>query len=139
MANWQPPEDLERLERRLMERPREGPSAALRGRVMARVQATLRRQRSGGWRLFAAAAAGILIWSNLSLSATNATVGTQGPRGTRESVDQTAWQIERLLPDLPYEEARRHAIRYQSASELVPCPRVSARPISDPVLTISPG
>ena len=126
MANWQLPEDLERLEHQLAQRTREEPSAALRGRVLAGVQAALRRQRSGGWRMLAAAAAGVLIWLNLALSATNATGGTLRSHGTRESVDRTARQIERLLPDLPREEARRHAIRYRSGSELVPCLEVSA-------------
>ena len=140
MANWQLPEDLERLEHRLMQRPREEPSVALRDRVMVSVPTALRRQRSGGtWRMFATVAAGVLIWLNLSFSAANSTNGTLRPHGRRESGDRMARQIERLLPDLPYEEARRHAIRYRSGSELVPCPEVSARPMSDSVLTGSSG
>ena len=66
MTNWQLPGDLERLEHRLVHRSREEPSAAVRGRTMAGVQAALRRQRSGGWRMLAAAAAGVLVWLNLS-------------------------------------------------------------------------
>ena len=139
MANWQLPEDLERLEHRLVQRACEEPSGALRGRVMASVRTALRRQRSGGWRLLAAAAAGVLLWLNLALSATNATDGTLRPHDTRESVERTTRQIERLLPDLPYEEVRRHAIRYRAGSELVLCPEVSARPMSDPSLAGWPG
>ena len=140
MANWQLPEDLERLEHRLMQRPREEPSVALRDRVMVSVPTALRRQRSGGtWRMFAAVAAGVLIWLNLSFSAANATGGTLRPRSTRESVDRMARQIEQLLPELSHEEARRHAIGYRSGSELVPCPEVSARPMGDSILTGSPG
>jgi hypothetical protein len=140
MTNGQLPGDLQRLERRLARRPREEPPAALHGRVMAGVEAALRRQRSGGgWQMLAAAAAAVLIWLNLSLSATNATDGSLRPRGTREPVEQIARQIERLLPDLPHEEARRHAVLYQSGCDLVPCPRVAARLVSDPTLAGPPG
>jgi hypothetical protein len=127
MTNWQLPGDLQRLEHRLAGRPREEPLAALRGRVTAGVEAALRRQRSGGWWMLAAAAAAVLIWLNLSLSATNATDGTLRPRGTREPVEQIARQIEQLLPDLPREEARRHAVLYRSGSELIPCPELGPR------------
>jgi hypothetical protein len=139
MANWRLSEDLERLERRLVQRACEEPSIAVRGRVLASVRAALRRQRSGGWRLLAAGAAGVLLGLNLALSATTATDGIVWPHGTPESVERTARQIERLLPDLPYEEAVQHAIRYQSGSALVPCPEVSARPLNDPSLAESPG
>jgi hypothetical protein len=140
MTNGQLPGDLQRLERRLAQRPREEPPAALHGRVIASVEAALRRQPSGGgWRMLAAAAAAVLIWLNLSLSATNATDGPLRPRGTREPVERIARQIEQLLPDLPREEARRHAVLYQSGCELVPCPQVSARPLSDPTLAGPPG
>jgi len=131
MANWQLPEDLERIEIRLLQRPREEPSVALRDRVMANVPTELRRQRPGGtWRMLAAVAAGVLLWLNLSLSAATATGGIPGPRGTRRSVDRMAQQIEQLLPELSPKEARRHAIWYRSGSEVVPCPKVSARPMS---------
>ena len=127
MTNGQLPGDLQRLERRLARRPREGPPAALHGRVMAGVEAALRRQPSGGWQMLAAAAAAVVLWLNLSLSATNATDGPLRARGTREPVERIARQIEQLLPDLPREEARRYAVLYQSGSELIPCPELGPR------------
>ena len=135
MANGQLPGDLERLERLLVQRLREEPLAALHDRVMAGVQAALRRQRSGGgWWMIAAVAAAVLLWLNLSLSATNATDGPPRRYAAREPVDRMTRQIEQLLPDLSHEEARRQAVLYQSGSGLVPCPELPARPMSDPIL-----
>ena len=134
MANGQLPGDLERLERLLVQRLREEPLAALHDRVMAGVQETLRRQQSGGgWWTLAAVAAAVLLWLNLSLSATNGTDGPPWRHAAREPVDRMAQQIEQLLPDLPPEEARRLAFLYQSGSGLVPCPELPARPLSDPI------
>jgi hypothetical protein len=138
------PPDLERLERDLAGRPRPEPSPKLRDRVMRDVRAELehavvasaervetervRRQRSG-WMTFAAGLAlSVLVWLNLSLSAAQATSYEWHRRAGPRSVDVTARQIRKLLPELSPQEARRHALIVQVGSELVECPSVVGRP-----------
>ena len=83
------PPELERLQRELARRPRPDASPELRDRVMGSVRAELARgvvARAGrleterargprsGWLTFAAGlAVGVLLWTNLSLSAAQAT------------------------------------------------------------------
>jgi hypothetical protein len=134
MSDCQLPEELQRLERVLKERPHEGPSAPLRGRVMAGVQVR-RQQSASGWWMAAGVAAAVLIWLNVSLSATNATEGPLPPRATHDPLEQVARQIQHLVPDLPHEEALRQAALYRSGSALVLCPDVPEKRLRDPTPT----
>ena len=138
------PPELERLQRELARRPRPAASPELRDRVMRSVRAELgegaaasagrpeteraRRPRSG-WLTFAAGLAlGVLLWMNLSLSAAQTTSYDRHLPPETASVEPTASQIRQLLPDLPEEEALRHALVLQAGSDLAQCPSVAGLP-----------
>jgi hypothetical protein len=133
------PDELERLERELAERPRPEPSADLRDRVMRTVEAELGgaelrrvqppRTRAGGWLSFAAAAAAtVLIWANLSLSAANATRYDLRLPAEPRALDETARQIRDLVPGMSEQEARRYALILHGGANLVPCLDVASDP-----------
>ena len=121
--------ELERLERELAERAREGPSAALRARVIGGVRTELRRQRrQAGWGFAVAAAAAALVWINLSLTATRATDYRLGPGERSAAIDSLASQIRELLPEVSRREAVRQAVLLESGSKLAWCPQPETAP-----------
>jgi hypothetical protein len=133
------PDELERLERELAERPCPEPSADLRDRVLRLVEASLdgaelrraepARPRAGGWLSFAVAtAATVLVWINLSMSAANATSYDLRLPAETDAVDETARQIRRLLPEMSEQESRRYAMILQGSGDLVPCLDVARNP-----------
>ena len=133
------PHELERLERALARRPCPEPSTDLRGRVLRTVTAELDqaelgraespRTRAGGWLSFAvAAAATVLIWMNLSMSAANATRYGMRVPAEPHALDETARQIRELLPGMSQQEARRYAVILQGGADLIPCADVTLHP-----------
>ena len=119
MENHDLPPDLQELERDLAGRPRPVPPAALRQRVIGGVRAELRRNGSrNGWTFAAGLAAAVVVWVNLSLSATLATGFGSKRGGTGPPVEKVAEQIQQLLPELSDEEARRQAVLLQAGSDL---------------------
>ena len=130
------PNELERLERELAERPCPEPSADLRNRVLGTVEAELDgtaprpaeslRTRVSGWLTFATAtAATVLVWINLSLGAANASSYDLRLPPQPHSLDETARQIRELLPEMSEQEARRYAVILEGGADLVPCPDVA--------------
>lgn len=130
------PSELERLERELARRPRPEPSAGLRDRVMRAVEAELGRaepcraepprMRAHGWLGFAvAAAATVLIWMNLSMSAASATRYEMSVPAEPHTMDETARQLRDLLPEISEQEARRYAVILRGGAELIPCADVA--------------
>ena len=133
------PDELERLERALAGRPRPEPSADLRDRTLRLVEAELdgaelRRAeaagpRAGGWLSFAvAAAATVLIWGNLSMSAAIATSYDLRLPADPHALNETVRQIRRLLPEMSEQESRRCAVILQGGAGLVPCPDMAPGP-----------
>ena len=101
MENRQLPPDLQQLERDLAGRPRPGPPAELRQRVIEGARVELRRNGSrNGWTSAAAVAAAVVVWINLSMSVTHATDYGSRPDTPRPPVGKLAAQIRQLLPEL---------------------------------------
>src|SRR5688572_14666561 len=122
------PPDLAALERELAARDRPGPSAPLRGRVLAAVARELRRGgRRPAWRP-AWAAAAALLWANFSMSVANNTDWrlAGGPDGAR--LEATAGRIRALAPELPEREIYRQALAAQARSRLAPAPALPTSP-----------
>jgi hypothetical protein len=127
MEHQQLPPELQQLQEELLAHPRPDPPANLRQRVMDGVCGEL---RPNGWRArwaFAASlAAAVLVWVNLSLTATRATDCGLRVGYLPEVVDETTQQIVRLLPQISPEEARREALLLQAGSLLPPYPNLKA-------------
>ena len=120
------PPELERLERALIAIPREEPSGQLKEKCLGSLQSDMRRQKSASrWAFAIAIAASVLVGLNLSLSATQATDYGFQLDGQRRSVEKTAAEIRRLLPDIPAREAARQAILLHCGAAIVPCPNVA--------------
>jgi len=116
--------ELQRLQHDLAERIRQGPSAALRARVIGGVRGEFGRQRRrAGWAFAVAAAAAALVWINLSLAATLATDYRLAPGEESATVEALASQIGELLPEVSRREAVRQAVLLESGSKLACCPR----------------
>lgn len=129
MENEQLPPELEQLERDLADRPRLDPPAELRQRVIGGVRAELRRDGPrNGWAFAAAVAAVVLVWLNLSLSATLATDCGPPPHTPAREVGKVAEQIQKLLPELSQREALRQAVLLQAGSSQPWCPSVPVGP-----------
>ncbi len=115
------PAELERLELELSRRPRPGPSDGFRERVVASVDVQLRREsQQSGWGWVAALAAGVVLWMNLSMSATLATDFGLEDASPGRPIEELAAEIRTVLPEITEEEALLHAISAQAAADLVP-------------------
>ncbi len=113
------PAELEAIERELAARLPGGPADELRGRVLGGVRAELRRQqRQAAWSYAAALVAIVIVWINLSMSATRATDYHLRSGVEHESVAAAAGQIRRLVPDMSRRESLRRAPLLQAASDL---------------------
>jgi hypothetical protein len=114
------PPELADLERRLADRPRPGPPAELRRRVLAAVARAGSPADVGfGW--FAAAAAVLaLLAINLSMSVASGTdwrlAGQRGPQDVAASADR----LHKVLPELSEREARRQALILEGRARLTP-------------------
>ena len=117
------PAELEQLELALFRRPLPGPSDGFRERVVSSVNVQLRQaSRESGWGWVAALAAGVVLWMNLSMSATLATdFGLEG-RSRGPSIEELAEEIRTVFPEISEEEAVLHAISVRAAADLVPHP-----------------
>ena len=129
MEDFQLPPELQQLERELAGRPHPEPSADMRQRVIGRLRGELRGNGlRNGWTFAAGVAATVLVWANLSLSATLATDYGLPTDSPRPPVGAVAEQIQQLLPELSQREALRQALLLQAGSDLVGYPNVSAHP-----------
>ena len=121
------PPELQQLEQALVAVPREQPSFQLKERCLHSLQAELGRPQSGNrWTFAIAIAASVLLGLNLSLSATQATDCGLRLDGRQQSVENTAAEIRRLLPEVSPREAARQAMLLHSGATIVPCPNVPA-------------
>lgn len=120
------PPELEQLERDLIGRPRPVAPADLQRRVINVVRDELGKERIRAWWGFAAAmAASILLWLNLSLSATSATDYQLRVGVEQRPVQVLAEQIRQLVPEISEREVLRHALLLQAGSTLARRPELS--------------
>jgi len=124
------PPDLERLQRDLARRPSGDPPPELRRRVLAAVLAELGAPPAGArWTFAAETAAAVLLWINLSISATATTNGAP-PRPPGATTAAVAEQIRRALPDLPPREALAYARLLRAGANLLPARAALPRPVA---------
>ena len=129
MDETQLPAELEELERRLSSYPRLAPTAELRARVLDGVRLKLRcRRKRARWSFVAIAVGAVLLWMNLSLSATRATDYRLLPRDPPAAVDALAAEIRQLTPEVSLREARRQAVLLRAGLNLARCPRPTPPP-----------
>jgi hypothetical protein len=127
MNDFPLPPELQRIEQELAARPRGGPSLQLKERCLGGLQTELRRQRAGSrWAFAVAVAATVLVGLNLAISAGQATDFGLMRDGRQQSVQKTAEEIRRLLPEVPPQEATRQALLLHSGAGIVACPKVVA-------------
>ena len=123
MNDWQLPEELAELERRLSGLHGGEPSPALRARVMANARTELLRTRQQKtWNLVAAVAVAVLVWMNLSLSAATATSLRSDPAVERALRATFEAQIREVLPEASDREVTRQAVLLSCGSRLAHCP-----------------
>jgi len=131
MADNDLPPGLRDLEARLASRP--GPDAGeakarVLGAVRQELMATAHRKPLSLWRFAAAAAAVVLVWVNLSISAVNCTDVRLRPNGNHWDEQAAVAEIRELLPDCPVEEARRQALLLRARAQLVSAPELRHAP-----------
>jgi hypothetical protein len=120
MQDWQLPSELEQIERGLADHSRRTTANHLRPRILADVRSRLRAERtSARWQFALAVAVVVLVWLNLSMSATQAT--DFGLRSNRpdQPIDAAAEQVRRLAPEFSPRDARRQAVLLQASSRVV--------------------
>jgi hypothetical protein len=125
------PPDLHALERALADRPRPGPSADLRDRVLAAIRAErpgprADRPRTGFARFAAATAAAALLAINLSASVANDTDWHLRRPAGGPDVAAVADRLRELAPDVTEREALRQALLLRAGSGLTPAPAPTA-------------
>jgi hypothetical protein len=132
-------QELQRVEQDLAARRRAQPSSQLREQCLRTLRAELRRQAARSrWTFALAAAASVLVGLNLSLSASQATDYGFRLDGRQQSVQRTAEEIRRLLPEVPPQEATRQAGLLRAGAGVVPCfnvPAKRATPQTDDIRT----
>ena len=127
------PPELQRLERELAARPRPQPSADLRDRIVGQMQSALVRNglvREGSrnrWTFVVALAISVMLWMNLSLSATRATEHDLRFGGEPPSVAELTDELRRAAPELTEQEATRQAVLLRAGSNLAFCPDFAGR------------
>jgi hypothetical protein len=88
------------------------------------VRLELRSQRKRArWSYAALAAGAVLLWINLSLSATRATDYRLLPKDPPAAVEALAAEIQQLAPEVSHREARRQAVLLRAGMNLARCPR----------------
>jgi hypothetical protein len=126
------PPDLLEVERRLSGHRGVEPSPDHERRVLAAVRQALAagrgRRARRTWEFAVAAAAGILLWMNLVMSAAN--LAAQTPPADRDGheIRRAAADLRRLVPALSEQEAIRQAILLQAGSRLVMAPQPRPTP-----------
>ena len=123
MEDWNLPAELQQLEHDLHRRSLPVASGSLRQRVFDEVQTRLRiERRRSRWQFGIGVAAAALLWLNLSISVTQATnFGLQCQDNDPPiEVEATAEEIQRLVPGLSAQEARREAFLMQGTFRMIP-------------------
>lgn len=126
-------DDLSELEARLAARAVPALPPALRPRVLAKVQEACARPRSGRWervdftRFAAGTAAAVVLWLNLSMSASEGTA-FQGLRAQHAAITGAA--VRELVPELDEDAACAMAWRMQASGTLLPAPAVAPQAAS---------
>jgi hypothetical protein len=125
--NFPLPPELQRIEQLLTARPPLLPSSRLKDNFLCSLQVELRREQTRArWAFAVAMAAIVLLWLNLSLSATQATDYGITLHCRQQSAEGIAEEIRLLLPDLTPQEAKRQAVLLWAGADVVPCPNLSA-------------
>jgi hypothetical protein len=126
--------ELQQLECDLSNRLILEASAGLRQRVLDDLRSRLRRERSRSrWQFALAVAATVLLWINLSMSATQATDYRLRLDGDNRTIEETADEIQRWAPELSAPEARREALLLQASSRLIPYPTMPTGHLHAPI------
>ena len=122
------PPELRDVEDALAARPAPGAGGEVRARVLAAVSRELAaragQRRAGLWRFAATAAALVLLWLNLSLSAVN---GMEfALRLGNGQVDERAVlaQVSAVVPECTAQEVRRHVLLLRARAHLVGAPQL---------------
>jgi hypothetical protein len=122
------PEDLAEMEAALRGRARAAPCPDHRGRVLAAVGAERTRAgrpwwaRADTWRFAAALAAGTVLYLNLSMSAASRMRLGAETEANGAAVADLARRVQRILPDLPAQEAVRQALLARADVRLAAAP-----------------
>jgi hypothetical protein len=136
MHDSQLPPELQQLERDLADRSRQRASNDLRPRILGDLQVRLRAERTAArWQFALAVAVVVLVWMNLSMSATQATDFGLRPARPSESIEAVAERIRQLAPELPPTEARRQAVLFRAGSAVNCCPGVTPGSATDKTRT----
>lgn len=116
------PSELRRIEQLLSARPLPRHSENMKERFLSDARSELRRQKGRArWAFAASMAASVLVWLNLSISASQATdygISLQSPQ---QSVEEIAGEIRQLLPDISPQEAKRQAVLLRAGADAIPC------------------
>jgi hypothetical protein len=129
MNDYQLPPELESLEHELAARSTARPAAELRQKITSGVHNCLHRERRlDFWRFAGAAALVAAVWLNLSLSAVRETNFHFQLADHRPSIEQTAREIQKLLPEMSAEDARREAVLLSASTNLLMYPKISCPP-----------
>jgi hypothetical protein len=134
--------ELQRVEQDLAARRRAEPSGQLKEQWLRTLRAELRRQAARSrWTFALAAAASVLVGLNLSLSASQATdygfqLDGRQLDGRQPSVQTTAEEIRRILPEVPPQEATRQAVLLRAGAGMVPCPNVPAKHVAPQTVNV---
>lgn len=117
------PNELRQLEEELIASRSSEPSTELRDRVLGEVQHALAvelraSRRQSRWAFAVSVAASVLVWINMSISATTATDCRVSLASTAAEMDRLAAAIHELLPELSAENARRQVLIYRSNETL---------------------
>jgi hypothetical protein len=99
----------------------------LRPKILGAVRGRLRAERTTArWQFALAVAVVVLVWLNLSMSATQATDFGLRSNRSGESIETVAEQVRKLAPEFSPQEVRRQAILLQAGSRVVCFPNVMA-------------
>jgi hypothetical protein len=113
------PPELREVERRLAEREKMLPAAALRERVLAAMR-DARTSKKNAWQFAVVAAASLLLILNLALSVANQRAWSETQRIESEGVEATARTLRQRHPDLSEPEAYQLALLLHSPPALPP-------------------
>lgn len=135
------PDELRQLEEELTASRSHDVPPDLRDRVLREVRHGLATELraspwQGRWAFAASVAASVLVWMNVSISATTATAD-RVRLATAPAVDRLAADIRELLPDLPIEEVRRQAVLHGASNAValrpeLPPPSIKQEPHNAP-------
>jgi hypothetical protein len=117
------PDELRQFEEELIASRSSEPPTELRERVLGEVQHALAvelraSRRQSRWAFAASVAASVLVWMNMSISATTATDCRVPLASSAAEMDRLTAAIHELLPELSAENARRQALIHRSNETL---------------------